>query len=217
MKIEVTKLENLKNYKKIAIVGGTFDPIHYGHLVTGEAVYHKFNMDKIIFIPTGDPAHKDGVTKSNHRFEMTCMAIENNDKFEISTIEIDRQGKTYTVDTIEEFKKYCVDDVEIYFVMGADSIYNLHKWKNFEKLINMCKFIGVTRPNYDKSNMEKLVKKLNIQYNAQIYFMEIPALDISSSDLRKRINDGMSVRYLLPDNVADYIEKFDLYKNEVEN
>lgn len=216
MKIEITKLENLKNYKKIAIVGGTFDPIHYGHLVTGEMVYEKFKVDKVIFIPTGDPAHKLKVTDTDHRFEMACMAIKNNNKFEISKIEIDRQGKTYTVDTIAELKQYCIDDVEIYFVMGADSIYHLHLWKDFEKLLTMCKFIGVTRPNYDKINMEKLVEELNSKYNAQIYFMEIPALDISSSDLRKKVEDDISIRYLLPDEVEEYIKKFNLYKNEVE-
>lgn len=215
MKTKITKLEELKNYKKIAVVGGTFDPIHYGHLVTGEAVYNEFNMDKIIFIPTGDPAHKSDVTKSEHRFNMACLAIENNDKFEISTIEIDRKGKTYTVDTIEELKKYCIANVEIYFVMGADSIFNLYQWKDFERLINMCQFIGVTRPNYDKSNMENLVRELNVKYNAKIHFMEITALDIASSDLRKKIENGMSIRYLLPDKVEKYIKEFNLYKNEV--
>lgn len=212
MGIEITKLENLKNYKKIAIMGGTFDPIHYGHLVTGEAVCDEFKVDKVIFMPTGDPAHKDGVTEKNHRFEMTSLAVENNENFELSTLELDRTGKTYTVDTIEELKKYCVEDVIIYFVMGADSIYQLHLWKDFEKLLKMCQFIGVTRPNYDKSKMEILVEKLNKEYKAKIHFLEIPALDISSSELRKKVEEGMSIRYLLPDKVEEYIKKINLYR-----
>lgn len=212
MNVKIMNLNDLKKYKKIAIVGGTFNPIHYGHLVTGEMVYHDFNVDKVIFMPTGDPAHKEVNTHNKHRFAMTSMAIADNDKFEISALEIDREGKTYTIDTIEELKKYCDKEVIIYFVMGADSIYHLHKWKEYEKLLTMCEFIGVTRPNYDKCEMEILVNELNEKYNAKINFLEIPALDISSSDLRKKVEEGISIRYLLPDNVEKYISEFSLYK-----
>lgn len=215
MNIEEINYKNLKNYRNIAIMGGTFDPIHFGHLVTGECVYEEFDVDKIIFMPTGKPAHKDLVTDNEHRYNMTKIAIDGNDKFEISTIELLRKGTTYTVDTIQEIREYLGEKSKIYFVMGADSVYDLYKWKDMEKLLSICQFIAVTRPNYDKTKLEKLVDELNEKYRAEIHFLEIPALDISSSELRGKIENNISVRYLLPNKVIDYIEKFKLYRGKI--
>lgn len=208
--------ENEKQKKHIGIMGGTFDPIHYGHLVTAETVYDAFHIEKIIFIPTGNPAHKHVSLGSNHRLEMTKMAIAENEKFELSTIEIDREGHTYTVDTIEELKTTFDDDTVIYFIMGADSIHQLKQWKDAKRLLSLCEFIGVTRPGYDKKGVEQAVAELNETYGTKIHFLEVPALDISSSDIRDRMKHRLSIRYLLPDCVIAYINQFQLYTHQEE-
>ncbi|MFI3174516.1 MAG: nicotinate-nucleotide adenylyltransferase [Bacillota bacterium] len=208
------KIKKNTSKKNIGIMGGTFDPIHYGHLVTAETVYDAFDIEKILFIPTGSPAHKCVTLGTNHRLEMTKLAVRNNEKFEISTIEIDRGGKTYTVDTIEELTTQLEDDTTFYFIMGADSIHQLEQWKDTKRLLSLCEFIGVTRPGYDKKGVEEAVAKLNEAYGAKIHFLEVPALDISSSDIRDRIEHGTSIRYLLPDDVLAYIHKFQLYSDK---
>lgn len=207
---------NKQPKKHIGIMGGTFDPIHYGHLVTAETVYDAFDIEKILFIPTGNPAHKSVSLGTNHRLEMTKLAIAENEKFELSTIEVDRAGNTYTVDTIEELKTQLDADTTIYFIMGADSVHQLKQWKDAKRLLSLCEFIGVTRPGYDKKGVEQAVADLNKTYGAKIHFLEVPALDISSSDIRDRIQNKMSIRYLLPDCVIAHINQFQLYQNQAE-
>ncbi len=214
--------EQLKNYKSIGIMGGTFDPIHYGHLATAEAVLHRFNMDKIIFMPTGHSYMKEDdvgekVTPNEQRFMMTALATIRNKNFLTSRIEIDRKGKTYTVDTIKELKKLCRPDVHIYFITGADAIEQIMSWKNPEKLFSLCDFIAVTRPGYNKNKLYEEIGEIMGKYKGRIYYMQVPALEISSSDIRKRVADGQPIKYLLPESVEEYIEKFGLYKKPIKS
>ena len=141
------EIANFRNCKSIAIMGGTFDPIHYGHLVTAEAVRHRFHVDKVVFIPTGRPAHKSHkeVTHNEHRYLMTVLATMRNENFEVSRIEIDRPGTTYTIDTIEQLKKMCRPDVRLYFITGADAIHQIMSWKEPERLLSLCDFVAVFR------------------------------------------------------------------------
>ena len=217
-----TNQEQLQNYKSIAIMGGTFDPIHYGHLATAEAVLHRFNVDKIIFMPTGHSYMKENgegekVPPNEQRFMMTSLATVRNKNFLTSRIEIDRKGKTYTVDTIEEIRKLCGPDVHIYFITGADAIEQIMTWKNPEKLFSLCDFIAVTRPGYNKNKLYEEIGEIMGKYKSRIYYMQVPALEISSSDIRKRVAAGQPIKYLLPESVEEYIEKFGLYKKPVKS
>lgn len=212
-------IENFQNCKSIAIMGGTFDPIHYGHLVTAEAVRHRFRVDKVIFVPTGNPAHKidKKVTHNEHRYLMTVLATMRNQNFYVSRIEIDRPGNTYTIDTIEELKKICRPDVRLYFITGADAIHQIFSWKEPERLLTMCDFIAVTRPGYKKNTLFQEIGEIQQKYESKIHYMEVPSLAISSSDIRNRVMNGIPIKYLLPQAVEDYIRKFRLYEDFLEN
>ncbi|MHC1747541.1 MAG: nicotinate-nucleotide adenylyltransferase [Cellulosilyticaceae bacterium] len=203
--------------KRLAIMGGTFDPIHIGHLVTAEAVRHEFNIDKVIFVPTGHPPHKSSMnmTISEHRYLMTVLATTANVSFEVSRIEIDREGVTYTVDTIKELKKIYGQDTELYFITGADAIHEILTWKKPEELLELCTFVAVTRPGYKKEQLKEQVELLIKQYNANIYFLEVPALAISSSDIRQRVEEKRPIKYLVTGTVENYIDKHGLYKKQI--
>ena len=136
-------------------MGGTFDPIHYGHLATAEAVRYRFKVDKVIFMPTGNPAHKSDryVTHHEHRYLMTVLATMRNENFDVSRIEIERPGITYTIDTIQTLKKMCPPDARLYFITGADALHQIFTWKEPEKLLKMCDFVAVTRSGYDKNKL----------------------------------------------------------------
>jgi len=208
------KTLNFMHTKSIAIMGGTFDPIHYGHLVSAEAVRKEFNIDKIVFIPSGQPPHKEGtgVSEKRIRYAMAEIATLSNENFDVSTIEIDREGTTYTVDTIEEIKKICSPDTKIYFITGADAIEKIFTWKNAEKLLKMCEFIAVTRPGHDKKKLMKHISSIENECRINLHFLEIPALAISSTDIRQRVLSNKSIKYLLPEDVERYIYKYGLYK-----
>ncbi len=214
-----SEIENFRNCKSIAIMGGTFDPIHNGHLVTAEAVRHRFKVDKVIFMPTGNPAHKaeKKVTHHEHRYLMTVLATMRNENFEVSRIEIDRPGKTYTIDTIEELKELCRPDVRLYFITGADAIHQIFTWKEPERLLTMCDFVAVTRPGYKKNKLFEEIGEIREKFASRIHYMEVPALAISSSDIRNRVLNGAPIKYLVPQAVEDYIRKFGLYEELVEN
>ncbi len=216
MRDEIT---NFQTCKSIAIMGGTFDPIHNGHLVAAEAVRHRFQVDKVVFIPTGRPAHKEGkqVTHNEHRYLMTVLATMRNENFDVSRIEIDRPGKTYTIDTIEQLKALCRSDVRLYFITGADAIHQIMSWKEPERLLSLCDFVAVTRPGYQKNKLFEDIGELRDKFASRIHYMEVPALAISSSDIRNRIRRGEPIKYLLPQEVEDYIYKFGLYQDEEQN
>lgn len=208
----MNQITDYKQYNKIAVMGGTFNPIHNGHLVAAESVRQQLGIDRVIFIPTGKPPHKNtNLMFNEHRYLMTVLATVTNPHFEVSRIEIDRAGLTYTIDTIIELKNRCKPDCKIYFITGADAIKEILKWKSPEKLLSICEFVAVTRPGYNKDELQDTVNNLKDNYKGKITFLEIPALSISSTDIRHRVLAGQTIKYLVPSSVEEYILKFGLY------
>lgn len=202
--------------KKVGIMGGTFDPIHNGHLVIAQAALDTMNLDEVLFIPSGTPYLKDLTTvlSKKKRVSMTGLAIEDNPKFALSTIEIDREGNSYSYETLEELKKQN-PDVEYYFILGADSLLYLEKWKNPDRLMASCTLLTAVRDDCDEVKIQDAIKYLQDQYNAKIVLLPTPRLDISSTMIRKRVQEGKSIRYMVPDSVVDFIQKHDIYvKND---
>lgn len=202
---------------KLAIMGGTFDPIHMGHLVTAEEVRHEFNIDEVLFVPTGHPPHKSNInmTTSEHRYLMTILATAANANFKVSRLEIDREGVTYTIDTIKELKKVYGKDVTLYFITGADAIQKILTWKKSEELFQICEFVAVTRPGHNTEELLHQIEELKRNYQTVIHFLEVPALAISSSNIRDRIHHMKPIKYLVPQEVENYIKKYNLYEYKI--
>lgn len=209
-------LADIKNCRSLAVMGGTFDPIHSGHLVAAEAVRQELEIERVLFIPAGRPPHKQSmrVAADEHRYLMTVLATANNPYFDVSRMEIDRPGMTYTIDTMRTLRKLCPADCRLYFITGADAAAQIISWKNPKDLVKICTIVAVTRPTYDKSGILKELKKADIPSDSFI-FLEVPALAISSTDIRNRVAVGKTIRYLLPESVEQYIKKFDLYKHHL--
>ncbi len=207
-------IECLKGCKKFAVLGGTFDPIHYGHIMAGKAVMDNTDVEKVLFLPSGDPPHKQGknITKGAMRGKMTCLALEGYDDFVYSSMEIERTGRTYTIDTVKELKEKIGKDSEFYFVTGADAILLIETWKNYKELLGLCNFIAVTRPGYDNKSFKGFVSKLKKEYGCAIETIEIPEVDISSSEIRQKVEDGINISGLVPEKVEEYIIENGLYK-----
>jgi nicotinate-nucleotide adenylyltransferase len=188
--------------RRIGVMGGTFDPIHNGHLVAASEVASAFKLDEVIFVPTGSPYLKETVTSAEHRYLMTVIATASNPSFKVSRIDIDRGGDTYTVDTLTEMKEL-YPDADLVFISGADAIAQILAWKEVEKLWTLAHFVAVSRPGH----------KLTIPQapEGSISSLEIPALAISSTDVRRRVDSGFPVWYLVPDGVVQYIGKHELY------
>ncbi len=207
----------IKEKVKIGIMGGTFNPIHHGHLVAAGEALSQFKLDKVIFIPSGDPPHKNASEEmiAEHRYLMTVIATSANNNFFVSRIEIDRKGKSYTIDTVTELKKIYGESTGLYFITGADAILEILTWKNTEKIIKICSFIAATRPGYNISRIQDLKERLfkktknNIE---KIFVMEVPALAISSTDIRQRVKEKRPIDYLVPEGVSNYILKHGLYR-----
>lgn len=199
--------------KKIGIMGGTFDPIHYGHLVIANEVLFKFNLEKIIFVPTGNPPHKRSAALADayHRYMMTQFATMTHASFDVSNIEVEKDGIAYTVDTIRELKKQ-YKDTKMFFITGTDAVLDLPNWKDPEEILNLCTFIAVNRPGYVTDTLDDKLDKLMKNYNGEILSIKAPQLKISSTDIRNRIEEGRPTKYLLPETVEQYILKKGLYK-----
>lgn len=194
---------------KIGILGGTFNPIHMGHLMIAEHIRQEKNFDKIIFIPTGDPPHKDVEVPGIKRAEMVRLAIYDNKHFEMSSIEVNREGITYTVDTLRELKN--IYD-EMYYIIGSDTIFQLRTWKNFKEVAKMAKFIYMLRPGTEDTRiLSDEIEFLKENYNAQIEEIEGPMLYLSSTYLRGRIKADKSIKYLVPVSVIKFINDEGLY------
>lgn len=200
------------NNLKIGIMGGTFDPIHYGHLVTAEAALSKFNLDKVIFVPSGRPPHKSDkeITSAEHRYLMTVLATITNKHFEVSRIELDRHGYSFAIDTVHQFHQIYGAETEIYFITGVDAILEILTWKKVDQLIEECEFIAATRPGYE---VKDLSKSLPPRIAKRILTIGVPALAISSTDIRQRVREKQPIKYLLPEQVEDYIYKHKIYAN----
>ncbi|WP_019851258.1 MULTISPECIES: nicotinate-nucleotide adenylyltransferase [Desulfitobacterium] len=198
--------------KRIGIMGGTFDPLHYGHLVAAEMARHEFALGKVIFIPTGNPPHKIGrkVTSSGDRYEMVRRAIMDNEFFEVSDIEIRREGYSYTVDTLEAMHGLYPQH-ELYFITGADAFREIFTWREVQSVLSLCHFIGASRPGFDPHDFLEELKRGYPEFLSRMHLFDVPALAISSTDIRSRVKEGKSIRYLLPESVRLYIEEVGLY------
>ncbi|WP_183357839.1 nicotinate-nucleotide adenylyltransferase [Garicola koreensis] len=187
-------------------MGGTFDPIHHGHLVAASEVAAEFELDEVVFVPTGQPWQKETgeVTGAEHRYLLTVIATASNPRFTVSRVDIDRGGKTYTIDTLRDFS-HLYPDEELFFITGADAMAQIMSWKNVEELWGLAHFVSVTRPGYPSEDFGR---------KNQISLMEIPAMAISSTDLRERAAGDKPVWYLVPDGVVQYINKHRLYQPE---
>lgn len=207
--------KNSQGNYKIGILGGTFNPIHYGHLVIAQWAKEGYSLDKVLFIPSGTPPHKleDKVLEYHHRYLMTVLATLDQASFEVSQIEINRKGPSYTIDTINYLKKMYGSGVKLYFITGADSIFEIYTWNRYKELLGACYFIAATREGYNNEELDEKIKEIHDIYNSKIYKMKVPDLGISSTELRKRIDEGKTIKYLLPSVVEQYISKNKLYKD----
>lgn len=194
-----------KSAIRIGIMGGTFNPIHYGHLLAAEEARQEFNLEEIIFVPCARPPHKNqqDIAHPEDRYKMTCLAISSNKYFKASDIEIRREGMSYSQDTVIEFKKL-YQEAKIFFITGADAIAEIDTWKNASELPKLCEFIAVNRPQHKLKIKEEYLKFTHI--------LEIPGVAISSTEIRQRIQQGKSIKYLVPEEVERYIYEHRLYK-----
>ncbi|WP_098454063.1 nicotinate-nucleotide adenylyltransferase [Sanguibacter antarcticus] len=192
--------------RRVGVMGGTFDPIHHGHLVAASEVAARFDLDEVVFVPTGQPTFKQGqdVSPSEHRYLMTVIATASNPSFTTSRVDIDRVGLTFTVDTLRDLRAER-PDVDFFFITGADAIAQILSWKDTDELWQMAHFVAVTRPGHTLS-VDSLPPDV-------VSVLEIPALSISSSDCRARARDGQPVWYLVPDGVVQHIAKYGLYSD----
>lgn len=192
--------------RRIGFLGGTFDPIHLGHLILAQQLAEQFQLKKVLFIPSATPPHKNDikVSPTHHRFEMTKSAVEDNRLFEISDIELKREGKSYTIDTIAELKKLYPDS-DLYFLAGSDVLTEFDTWKDPERIFEQVKVALGTRPGYDKVDM-------NNMFFSKTIMVEINGLHVSSTQVRHRVREGKSIKYLVPLKVEEYIKAKGLYK-----
>ena len=188
----------------LGVMGGTFDPIHHGHLVTAEEARAQFSLDEVLFVPTGRPWMKahDNVSPAEHRYLMTVIATASNPRFNVSRIEVDREGPTYAVDTLRQLQDEQGAGTELFFITGADAMLEILHWKEPQELFELAHFIAATRPGYDIGAFDA---------HPAISVMHIPALAISSTDIRARFRDGRPIRYLVPEGVNSYVQKAVLY------
>lgn len=204
---------NNQEKKKIGIMGGTFNPVHIGHLIIGESVRQEYNLEEVIYIPVGDPPHKPGeaIAEAKHRYNMLARAIEDNINFKLSDIEINRTGKTYTIDTIEELCGIYGEGTDFYFIIGGDTLLEIRGWKRATELFSKCSFIVYKRWGYSDDKIIEEAKDLKERYAAKIFFAYGPIMDISSTQIRESIERGISIKYLVPDKVLNYIKENHIY------
>lgn len=197
---------------RLGIMGGTFDPIHNGHLVTAQTALDELDLDLVAFMPSGRPAFKQDkkVTSAEDRFLMTFLAISDNPLFYSSRLEVEREGTTYTVDTLRILREVYPENVEIYFITGADAIIDIVTWRDADKMAKLAKFVGATRPGYKLNKARAIIAASALDFD--VTYLEVPALAISSSYLRERVAKGQSIRYLTPRSVIGHITKFHLYE-----
>jgi len=197
---------------RLGIMGGTFDPIHFGHLVTAEEALVQFNLDRVLFMPTGMPALKVRkiVTPAEDRYLMTVLATASNPDFDVSRMEVDRPGLTYTVDTLRDLRDIHGPTTELFFITGADAVWDIVSWRDAETVADLATFIGATRPGYDLGAARRAHEDAETRFH--IEYVDVPALAISSTDIRGRVGDRRPIRYLTPEPVVTYIEKRRLYR-----
>jgi nicotinate-nucleotide adenylyltransferase len=195
--------------RRIGLMGGTFDPIHHGHLVAAEEARWQFQLDRVLFVPTGQPWQKPvGVSPAEDRYQMTVIATASNPAFEVSRIEIDHPGPTYTVDTLRRLRSELGDEARLYFITGADAVLHILTWKDRDEVLALAEFIAATRPGYELAKLTELLPGAS----ERLHPMEIPMLAISSTEIRARVARGAPIQYLVPDGVVRYVAERGLYR-----
>jgi nicotinate-nucleotide adenylyltransferase len=191
-------------------MGGTFDPIHHGHLMAAEEARWQFELDEVVFVPTGQPWMKSErkVSPAEDRYLMVVIATSANPRFMVSRVEVERDGPTYSVDTLQAIREER-GDVDLFFITGADAMLEIFQWKDPEEALSLAHFIAATRPGYDLSAFERGAPT----EHPNVSVMQIPALSISSTDIRRRVAAGQPIRYLVPEGVQTYIDKSGLYRD----
>jgi nicotinate-nucleotide adenylyltransferase len=197
----------------IGIMGGTFDPIHYGHLAAAEEARLRSPLDRVVFVPNGQPPHKKDycVTAPEHRYAMVLLATASHPQFEVSRIELDRPGPSYTVDTVKAFRQQLGPEARLYFITGADALLEILTWRDPEDLASNCEFIAVARPGY---NLDGMGKETDDLVRGRVHLLSVPGVAVSSTEIRRRAAAGESLRYLVPPGVARYVEANRLYHSE---
>ncbi len=198
--------------KRVGILGGTFNPIHIGHLILAERALEEYELDEILFIPTGKPYFKseDEVLDKKVRISMTGNAIEDNPDFALSTIETDREGNTYTYETLQLLKRDNPNN-KYYLILGADTLFQIEQWKKPDVIMSLAGILAAVRDDKNMTDLEVKADELKTKFNADINILRMPHIGISSTDIRERIRLGKSVKYMLPEKTLDYIMRNDLY------
>ena len=208
---------DLTGVTRLGLMGGTFDPVHLGHLVTAEAVRVWFGLEKVVFVPSGQPPHKTKkrITDKEKRLLMTELATVTNPYFDVSTVELDREGFSYSADTVSYFRQIVGKDSALYFITGADAVMEILTWMKLDELFAGCSLVAATRPGFQyKAMTEWMDAKLKPSYLEKVMAIEVPAMAISSTDIRERVANGRSIKYLVPETVEQYIYKQRLYAEE---
>jgi len=206
-------LEYLKHCQSVAVLGGTFDPIHRGHLAVAEAVLAEFSPQRVLFVPCGVPPHKSGnISAAEHRYQMAVLATCEHPDFDVSRMEIEREGTSFTIDTARRLLEICPPKAEIYFVVGADSLAQLMTWKNADELVKLVRFIAVPRPGFTKKQTREHMKAINARFGKRIFMLDMKKVDVSSTEVRRAFAEGRHVRALVPRAVADYARAYNLYR-----
>lgn len=198
---------------RIGIMGGTFNPIHTGHLMLAEWAMEEAKLDRVLFIPTGNSYMKESneILESAHRLAMASIAVASNPCFDVSGMEIERGGNTYTCDTLKQLHEEMPEN-DIFFIMGADCLFTIEKWKNPEQIFKSCHLIAAARNGSSIASMEAQKKKLEQRFGAKILLLQFPEIALSSTDIRNRMISGKSIRYLVPEGVREYILENQLYR-----
>jgi nicotinate-nucleotide adenylyltransferase len=194
---------------RIGVMGGTFDPIHHGHLVAASEVAHAFALDEVVFVPTGHPEDKESASAGEDRYLMTVIATASNPRFSVSRVDIDRPGLTYTIDTLRDLRAMRGPADQLFFITGADALARIMSWRDVEELFTLAHFVGCTRPGHRLSGVGLPDGKVSL--------IEIPALTISSTACRARVAKGEPIWYLVPDGIVQYIAKRGLYASPTAN
>jgi len=191
---------------RIGILGGTFNPVHYGHLAVAAEVVEEFGLDKVSFVPVYLPPHKDDsdIAPSQDRFQMCLLATRSHHSFSVSSLELERGGKSYSIETVKEFLNIYGKDTSLYFITGADTILEIFTWKDIEELLQLCEFIVASRPGFPTDGIDKRVLQ-------RAHLINGPDLDISSTEIRRRVSEGRNIKYLVPEKVEEYICEHKLY------
>lgn len=198
--------------QRIGIMGGTFNPIHYGHLIIAENAYEQFQLDQVIFMPTGHTPHKTygGVKMTHHRCEMVKLAVDSNSHFCVSTYEVEQTEVNYTYKTLQAVSAM-YPEAELYFILGADSLFSFDKWKCPELICKQATILAAVRDSLTESKVDEQIAFLKQQYKGTIYRLDTPNFNVSSKIVRQRVENNETIRYMVPEEVRDYIEKNQLY------